>query len=764
MALLPAVAIVYFVLLGGTAVGEVHPVMGVLVRLSALALVGVALVAVQGGTDRVDKAVVIALVFFSISALLSQFPRQSLDSTLMAAGYASSVIVGRRILSRPEARQLFLSALMTLSLLLSVTTAARWVPVAMQWLDLTGWRGLPPLDLNLDAWPWGHRHDLATLTILLLPSWFMPGLRGWRALAGVVVATLTVPIIILDGSRTLWLALAAATAWLFLPKLSAIRSNRSVVLLTVIVVIGATAALMLSGALAAIVDRLLTVNTLGARSTMWQAATEIFLNRPLSGLGPGAFPWALQEGSYFDLNSWAPRHPDSMLFQLLPETGLLGIAAVMTLLIGVAGPLARSKSRAARWSLAVFTVSGLGANPTDFTFLVAVAIGWIAIALPISSWDDPHSRQQIPPRRRVSMRLATAAAVVAAVAYSPLLAAEVSYGLAREEIYRERWTNADDLLEFAAAADPGMAIYTRQRGALAFIGGQPERAIHHFEDATRINPADDVAWRGLAVAHANNGDAASALRAAMMAVDVQRSDPANMQLALAVAMEAGEADRFVDSLRSEIVHTWPAIVVAPEWDRLAPGSAPAESVRDGLAHWIAGGVTSVPKASQELWLAALAGRTSLLEAAASESPLPAELAMALVGVIRCDDGMSEALDAIRGQFLRDDRFWAIAAQLAAYQPDPTPGAPQIYQLMTRVPLGDARTTEVLNPLNENSGAFSADRWGYRRLPIEWMPTVRLPSPAAGAALWLNDPYAAQVAIRGSEVAQRCRTAADAALP
>ena len=114
----------------------------------------------RSGTDRVDKALVIALVLFSASAVQSDFPRQSVDSIVLAGAYVSALIIGRRVLTRPGERKSFLSALMILSLTLTMLTTARWLPVAIEWMDLTNATSLPPLDLNLDAWPWGHRHDL----------------------------------------------------------------------------------------------------------------------------------------------------------------------------------------------------------------------------------------------------------------------------------------------------------------------------------------------------------------------------------------------------------------------------------------------------------------------------------------------------------------------------------------------------------------------------------------------------------------------------
>ena len=155
-----------------------------------------------------------------------------------------------------------------------------------------------------------------------------------------------------------------------------------------------------------------------------------------------------------------------------------------------------------------------------------------------------------------------------------------------------------------------------------------------------------------------------ARRSAIQAVRVQRSDPANMVLAMVInGDEGGEQDA---SLLDEIVHTWPSIVVSPGWDRIALGTSPHDGVRGGIKHWRAGGTISVPDGSQELWLSALAGRSDLIGDATAASPLPPEIASALVSVIGCDKEATDLLASIRGRFLRDERFWFVATQWSAY--------------------------------------------------------------------------------------------------
>ncbi len=66
----------------------------------------------------------------------------------------------------------------------------------------------------------------------------------------------------------------------------------------------------------------------------------------------------------------------------------------------------------------------------------------------------------------------------------------------------------------------------------------------------------------------------------------------------------------------------------------------------------------------------------------------------------------------------------------------------VFRLFTGDPAFPGTPTGTINPLNENS-VFSADLWGYGRLPTQWPDgPVRLPSAGIGNLLWLVDPRAA----------------------
>ncbi len=730
-------ALAYVVLLGGTALGEVDPLLRLLNAVVAAAFVGIYLVKAPGSADLLDKGVLLALLVFLAAGVLSIYPRQSLDASLAALAYTAALFVGRGQLVRDRPRTIFIRAVIGLSLLLTILTAARWLTTFISWWALAEWRITPPLDLHFGAEPWGHRHDLALLVAMLYPAWLVGAMSPRRVVAACLMGILALIIVVLDGSRTLWFAVGMATVILigYRVRLNALtrRAWISIGLVGVVAMAGALA----SGLVGATLDRLLNFRTVEARAEMWGALTDAWLAHPLGGLGPGSFPWALQTTNYFDVNSWAPRHPDSAVFQLLSEVGLLGAAAAIVVLVVVGAAIHRSRSGAARWALVLFVVAGLGANPTDFAFLVALAVGWVAYATPRRSPSRATFRLMTP---YASISLACLAIIGIVVGMS--LAASYSYERARMSVSRGDIEGAVAPLDMAILLDPGLALYLRQRGTLRYLQNEPLLAATDLRRAANINRTDDLAWRTLALAHRAAGDHARARAAIDKAVDVQRSDPTNLLLSSAWHAEEGRPDAAMLEL-AEVVQGWPSIVAAPEWSNVLPGTvSTADVVHEALERWQTRQPNPQPETDQGVWLTTLGGRPELLEAAMSRDSYSVELATSTAAAIECDAvslGRHLSKTSVGDRRLR--AHWLNKLRWGALSGTPDERAFRLVQSMGQA-LDPAFAKDTLNPLDEN-GLFSADLWGYRRAPIDWPDDeMRLPSPRAGMVRWTFYPYEA----------------------
>lgn len=730
--LLSMVLLWYVVVLGGTSVGELNPWLRLVNALVSFTLIAIYVVRLPHRADRLDRGVVAAILLFSLAGVLSVFPRQSFDAVLSALTYGAALFVAREVTAIAGTGRLLVWMLRALSIFITALVTSAWIPLFIEWWVLTD--TVPPLDLNLSAAPWGHRHDLTLLVVMLYPSWWTGRLRPYVLGIGLLVGIAAFAIVIIDGSRTLWLGLAVATVSVVAPRAYRMVRARPVslfVLGTGLTVAGGL--FLLSGFGGSLLERLLTTNTLAARSTMWSALTEAWLSRPLSGLGPGSFPWVLQQTKYFETNTWAPRHPDSVIFQLLPEAGLLGIMALVCMLV-VALPAVMRAPASARWSLVAFAVVGIGANPTDFAFLLATALAWMAYAV-------PHESFPAAPRPAAGpVRVAALGAIAAiAVIYAGTVGGGFAYAAAAGAGANGEYARAHRYLDLAVKLDPGMSLYQRQRGTVQLLIGDPESAIPDLMSSTRINPSDDLAWRTLALAYEAVGDTEQAVAAVDGALRVQRSDLTNLLLAIRLQLTLGDRTAAL-ATAAEVVQGWPTVLAAQSWQPfIAPELTNGEVVSKAIARWTSGRPAPSPFSTQALWLSILGGRDDLLPEAKRAADMSESLTDATLAVLTCSDDAAELLRNAPQGDRRVAGYWGLRAYESARAGAVHVRSVRIFQIMTGNAWRRPSANEKLNPLAENgAGGFSADSWGYRRPSIDW-PSYGpdLPSPNLEAAIQIG---------------------------
>ena len=89
--------------------------------------------------------------------------------------------------------------------------------------------------------------------------------------------------------------------------------------------------LVLTGVGGIVLHRLATIGTIEMRLAIWEGALTAWSAHPITGGGPGTFPFLLQPTGYFDASSYAPPHADNLYVQALAELGLLGVGALAVL-------------------------------------------------------------------------------------------------------------------------------------------------------------------------------------------------------------------------------------------------------------------------------------------------------------------------------------------------------------------------------------------------------------------------------------------------
>lgn len=731
------ILLAYSIFIGGAPAGELLGVLRTLTAIVAGAMIFAYIRFMPRGHDRVDQAMVVALVCFAGASLFSTFARQSLDALLGCLVYVSAFALARGALRNPAVRSVTGRSLLILSVAVTALVCLRQMASVIGFLGLTGWSTFPPLGLRIDAQPWGHPYDVALLGLMLYPSWFLGRPGRIRIAAATIVGCVLVASVFLMGSRTIWAAALGGLVIFSVPLIGGRwrASGRRAA------AIGLGAFVLVAGliivAAPSLLSRAFDLGTLGQRGQMWLATVEAWLARPVTGSGPGSFPWVLQQTGYFDANTLAPRHPDNALFQLLPEAGILGLIAVGVILVAIGPRLWRRRSAGARFALGVFAVASLGSNPTDFPYLVAVALIWTAMAAPRAR----SIQRKVGTRSRVTSRASYASLAIIALAVACMSAAGIAYDLGGRFVDSRDLARAERAFDVAVALDPGMALYWRQRGTVQLLRGDPDRALADLSMATHINPSDDLAWRTLGFALRDAGRPGDAGNALETASSVQRSDPTNL---LVSAAWAGPGDS-ADAILAELVQAWPTLMSAPGWGSVASGPEVTARVADlALRRWDAGSPSLEPSGNQREWLMLLVSADDLLTEL-SESSDAVDLADVKLRLSVCGDRAATTVRSLAGSYQRFADYWALVLQVEAEQGNFDERAARAYSLIAAQVLDATAWDVTLNPLHENdTRGYSADQWGYRRLPIQW-PDYRLelPSPGAGTLRWILDPVGAR---------------------
>ena len=709
---IPSAMLSYWVLIGGTAFGEIHPAIRFANVMVALILVVLWLRSASRHSDPVDVAILGATLLFLATCVTSTFPRQSLDAGITALGYASALTVGRRALAQKAARRRLLWTMAVLSATLALVTALRWLPALGTWFSVVGFQ-LPPLDLPFDARPWGHRHDLALLLVALSAAW-APLMGNYRARTfGIAVWTVIFVLVVIDGSRTMWLAIGATSVAVAVTK-SFGRVSKLLRRHWILLSIAAMATVGVAGVSGAL-ERVFNLQTLSARGELWGSALDAWRQRPLFGFGPGSFPWTLSATDYFDVNTWAPRHPDSAFFQALPEAGIAGVIAGSVLLVMLVPKLWRGD--AAQWAVICVLVACIGANPTDFGFMIAVLIAWAALGLPPADelGDRSSSAKVVVRSRHVPAAVVFGLLAPLVVAMSATGIAETQYIAARQAVERGTPKEALDHLLMASRLDPGMALYQRALGIAAWLTTErPETAVAYLEAAVTGNRYDDLSWRTLASAQLALHRPADAWMSIATALQLQRSDRTNLLLGSQIARASGRQSH-AQGLAAEALQAWPSLSLGGSWEQYLRGigQVPQLVMAAAMQRWQSS--ETAPRASpfSPIVLTALAHEPELLSDAIAQSDEPEALVEAVAAVVSCGAVTAdELLVGAAKQQLRNPLYWSLR-----YVVDQALGRPlgrdlDILQIMGGGPGTPEMQTSVFD---ENVAVgFSIDQWGYRR--------------------------------------------------
>ncbi|GAB4262009.1 MAG: hypothetical protein Kow00122_18570 [Thermoleophilia bacterium] len=195
----------------------------------------------------------------------------------------------------------------------------------------------------------GHPNQLAGFLTLVVPVGIALALqvRGWRRLAAAGLTVLSGVALLVTMSRTGWLAGAAGVAVLTL-----LVPRRSLVI--GLVVLGIAAVYLVPGGLSVLItERAAGVGDFSqaevlSRMDYWRASLRIVEESPVVGVGLGNFPQAYEalntQGKWYIPGPIrvSPPHAHNLFLTMLAETGGVGVAAGLALLVAVVSEARRA--------------------------------------------------------------------------------------------------------------------------------------------------------------------------------------------------------------------------------------------------------------------------------------------------------------------------------------------------------------------------------------------------------------------------------------
>ncbi len=690
-------ALLYFILIGGTNLGTYVTAFAAINALIAAALIGLWVIELPRNNDLTDRLLLGALLAFLLTCVTSAFPRMSFDAatSLMAAMAAFGIARGE--LASMRAERVMITVLALCGLVLSMGFLALWIPYWIEWWQGTG--AAPPLDLPLPPGHYWHFHFAAMLLALLLPATLQLRARqGARPIAA-AASVGALGAVAMSGARTAWMALIAVAIGAIVLE----RRRRPATLLWVGAVVTATlTVLWLTGGLANVAARMLNTFTVAIRTETWSSAIAIWLERPLTGWGPGSFP------AVFRFSQTMPTFPDAgtdaqnVIVQVLLESGLIGLTALILggagLVIGIRRHGGRSPYALA--GLAIVGLMSLTDLPSSFPVLFVAGIAWAALSA-------PRQRDGVEPgalRPAWPLVLSTALGAMIVVAVASTLLGRNAFDQARLQVEAGDLEGSRHSLGVAVAFDPSMALYWRERGVRAAETGDGHESRNYLERAHELNGGDATTLRALAVLAVNDGRLADATQLAQGAVDLRVTRLQNNLLLAWVATRAGE-HQLAAQARSDALTWSPWAAAAPTWAKVF-GPVSTSELRQAAAAW--GSDVDRQRNWEATWLRAMTD-------AEPPAGLPRALA-AVDAVVQCDLSRASTLLADAGEAV-DDRAWLAARLMLSSLGDD----PDAYRAAVEIAV--LRRSELALPARTDPGPrtlfgdFDEDIRLYKTLPL-----------------------------------------------
>jgi O-antigen ligase/tetratricopeptide (TPR) repeat protein len=486
------------------------------------AAAGLAAIAMRGGDmprTPLDLPILGLLAVFGLATLSAVNLGMSLRAMAAIAAFAVMLPVALiAIRHRPS----WVGAVTSVPvLLISIPTLGAVFVRRAEWIAV-GAPGLPPIRLPNEGTPFG---SIAVPPFVIWPAFALAGLiesPTWRRAVQAGLVAVGVPLTILSGSRSAWLAMAAAVASAAVPwawrrrhHLRLARRPDARTLISAAAALAALAALVLI-----VAPRLTAVTSLIYRASLWRDTLSAWSSDPLFGIGPGFMPYARQAAAPDFTFPVRQPHSHNLALGLLGDAGMLGLVAGIVLVGAIAWFVGPWRARSPTGRVAGYVLLGLGVGGLfeDLTFLPGFDL--LAIALLAVGLTDAGAVAWRPLGRiRVPAALAVAGAGGALLAAMVVAdAGAVAYRAGIDAAADRDWERATERLERAVEVDQWHPAGPKSLAVAAERAGRADLARRTAELATERNPGDAPSWINVALLCARAGDADCQARATERAV------------------------------------------------------------------------------------------------------------------------------------------------------------------------------------------------------------------------------------------------------
>ncbi|MGZ6340993.1 MAG: O-antigen ligase family protein, partial [Candidatus Limnocylindrales bacterium] len=463
--------------------------------------IGAASVALLRGAalprTRLDLPILALLAILGLASLLGA--NAGLAARAKAASMAFAALLPIAVVAVRRRPEIVAPVVIVPTFLLAASILWQLVARRVGWLDL-GLGGLPPVRIGNETTAFGSVAVPPFILLGLLPLCLLLQPRRLRNVALVATAALLLPLAILSGSRSAWLAMGVAAAVFLAPQLLHGRWRTVLASGAWRTVLGGIGLVGVGLVVAYLAPRLTAITSLIYRERLWRDTLAVWSARPILGIGPGTMPYARQAAAAPGLPPIRQPHSHDLALGVLGDAGLLGLAAalaVVVIFLWVAGPH-RSRTVAGRGASAVLIGFGVAGLFEDLTFLPCFDL--IVLLLAAIALLDAGAVRWRPvslPRgaRGLAVIAATAVVVIALVGD----AASSAYRLGMESVWGGRWTEATTWFQTAIGLDPWQPSAPKALAVAADMAGEQDVALSAAREAVRLNPGDGASWTNLAV-------------------------------------------------------------------------------------------------------------------------------------------------------------------------------------------------------------------------------------------------------------------------